>query len=37
MTFPGVLEGEPDEVRLGGIMLQRPDFAVREVEEAAGH
>ena len=33
-TFPGVLDGEPEEVRLGGILLHCPDFAVRELEEA---
>jgi hypothetical protein len=33
--LPGVPEGESDKVRLGGILeLQRPDFAVRELEEA---
>jgi hypothetical protein len=35
MVFPGVPEGDLDAVRLGGIMLQCPDFAVRKLEEAA--
>jgi hypothetical protein len=34
-VFPGVPEGDPDAVRLGGITLQCPDFAARELEEAA--